>query len=141
MNQKLDKYFCFSLYTTSRLVIRAYEPYLKPLHLTYPQFLVLMCLKDEEKLSVDQIGHFLYLDSGTLSPLLKRLEDRGVITRGRDKKDERRVFVSLSNAGMELKQKVEDITHEICQIVNLSEHELEESVGLLKKCRTNLKNK
>lgn len=96
----LDEQFCFSLYTASRLVIRAYGPLLAELGLTYPQYLTMIALWEAAApLMVRELGARLRLDSGTLTPLLKRLEAAGLVARTRDDRDERRVLVSLTEAG------------------------------------------
>jgi len=104
----LDRQLCFKLYTASRLVIRAYQPMLKALNITYPQYLVLMLLWEWSDTgigssSVNKLGKRLQLDSGTLTPLLKRLEAAGIINRQRSDSDERQLEVSLTAEGAELR--------------------------------------
>lgn len=104
----LDRQLCFKLYTASRLVIRAYQPMLKALNITYPQYLVLMLLWEWSDAglggsSVNKLGKRLQLDSGTLTPLLKRLEAAGMISRQRSESDERQLEVSLTAEGVELR--------------------------------------
>lgn len=101
----LDNQLCFALYALSRAVTKAYEPLLSRLSLTYPQYLVMLVLWETSPLSVKALGDRLYLDSGTLSPLLKRLEKQGLVTRGRSAEDERVLEVALTPAGRRLKQK------------------------------------
>ena len=91
----LDQQICFALYNASRAVIRAYGPLLEPLGLTYPQYLVMLVLWEEKTSSVKELGQRLALDSGTLTPLLKRLEQSGLITRRRDASDEREALPEL----------------------------------------------
>lgn len=98
----LDDQLCFALYAASRAVTRAYAPMLKTLGLTYPQFLVMMVLWEDDNLSVRDLGQRLHLDSGTLTPLLKRLESAGLLERARDPEDERRLRVALTPAGTRL---------------------------------------
>ena len=108
----LDKQVCFALYAASRAVTQAYGPMLAELGLTYPQYLVMLVLwgeSDEGALTVGEIGHRLRLDPGTLSPLLKRLEQVGLVERARDTDDERRVFISLTRTGKALRAKAETI--------------------------------
>jgi len=100
---KLDNQLCFSIYAASRAITRAYRPLLDPLGLTYPQYLVLLILWEKDGLSVNEIGHRLYLDSGTLTPLLKRMEQGRFIERRRDTSDERRVEIWLGPRGHELR--------------------------------------
>lgn len=105
----LDQQLCFALYNASRAVIRAYAPLLEPLGLTYPQYLVMLILWEEKAASVKALGERLALDSGTLTPLLKRLEQRGLVTRRRDTADERVVRIELTAAGQKLRTKARSI--------------------------------
>jgi DNA-binding MarR family transcriptional regulator len=103
-NLALDDQLCFSLYTASRLVTRAYAPLLAELGLTYPQYLTMIALWEAATpMTVGELGERLHLDSGTLTPLLKRLEATGLVVRSRDAADERRVLVSPTAAGEELR--------------------------------------
>ncbi|MCJ0764804.1 MarR family winged helix-turn-helix transcriptional regulator [Variovorax terrae] len=99
----LDNQLCFALYSTSLAMTKLYKPLLDELGLTYPQYLVMLVLWEGDGLMVSELGERLYLDSGTLTPLLKRLEAAGLIARIRDVQDERRVRVSLTAAGRALK--------------------------------------
>jgi DNA-binding MarR family transcriptional regulator len=102
---RLDEQLCFALYSASRAVTAAYRPLLDELNLTYPQYLVLLVLWEEEPCTVGHLGDRLHLDSGTLSPLLKRLESAGLVLRQRATDDERRVHISLTPAGRALEQR------------------------------------
>jgi DNA-binding MarR family transcriptional regulator len=99
----LDRQLCFALYSSSLAMTRLYTPLLKPLGLTYPQYLVLLDLWEHGEATVSELGTRLFLDSGTLTPLLKRLQMGGLVTRSRDPEDERRVRVSLTAAGLALR--------------------------------------
>ena len=99
----LDKQLCFALYSASLAMTKVYKPLLAPLGLTYPQYLVMLALWEEDAQTVSQLGDKLALDSGTLTPLLKRLEAQGQLSRERDAEDERRVIVRLTGAGRKLK--------------------------------------
>jgi DNA-binding MarR family transcriptional regulator len=110
---RLDQQLCFALYTASRAVIRAYAPLLEPLGLTYPQYLVMLILWEEKSASVKALGERLALDSGTLTPLLKRLEQRGVVTRRRDTADERVVNIELTPEGARLRTKAKRVPTEL----------------------------
>ncbi len=99
----LDRQVCFPLYAATNLLNRLYGPVLKPLGLTYPQYLVMLVLWEDEPQTVGSLGARLYLDSGTLTPLLKRMEQAGLITRGRDPEDERRVLIGLTEQGRALR--------------------------------------
>jgi DNA-binding MarR family transcriptional regulator len=106
----LDNQLCFALHSTARLLVKSYRPVLSELELTHPQYLVLLVLwawarEREQRPTVKALGEKLALDSGTLTPLLKRLESRGLITRERSSADEREVFVSLTPAGAALKKR------------------------------------
>ena len=99
----LDKQLCFALYSASLAMTKVYKPLLAPLGLTYPQYLVMLALWEEDAQTVSQLGDKLALDSGTLTPLLKRLEAQGQLSRERDVEDERRVIVRLTDTGRKLK--------------------------------------
>ena len=99
----LDNQLCFALYSTSLAMTKTYKPLLAPLGLTYPQYLAMLVLWEQDGMMVSELGERLYLDSGTLTPLLKRLEATGLIARLRDVADERRVRVTLTSAGRKLK--------------------------------------
>ncbi len=106
---KLENQLCFALYSASRAFTRAYQPLLEPLGLTYPQYIVMLVLWEGEALSVSELGARLSLDSGTLTPLLKRLEEAGFATRRRDEADERVVRVSLTARGRALHERAQAV--------------------------------
>jgi DNA-binding MarR family transcriptional regulator len=106
---QLDNQLCFALYAASRAVVQAYQPLLGPLGLTYPQYLVLLVLWEEADIPVKRLGERLRLDSGTLTPLLKRMETAGLVTRRRDAADERVVRIGLTDAGRALEARAVDI--------------------------------
>lgn len=108
---------CFALYAASRSAVDAYRPLLDKLDLTYPQYLTLLLLWERAPRTVKEIGAALYLDSGTLSPLLKRLEKKGLIRRQRDTLDERLVNINLTDAGRALKEQVKEVSKVLfCQV-------------------------
>ena len=109
----LENQLCFPLYAASKLTTKIYAPFLNELEITYPQYLVLMALWQYDKQSVKAIGERIYLESNTLTPLLKRLEKKQLINRNRLQQDERTVIISLTNKGQELKQRAKDIPHKI----------------------------
>lgn len=109
----LDRQVCFALYAASRAVTAAYRPLLEPLGLTYPQYLVMLVLWEHGAQSVRDIGDALHLDSGTLSPLLKRLEADGLVKRRRSAEDERRVVVELTDEGRALRARAVGIPERI----------------------------
>jgi DNA-binding MarR family transcriptional regulator len=105
----LDKQLCFALYSASLAMTKTYKPLLEKLGLTYPQYLVMMVLWERDDLLVKEIGERLFLDSGTLTPLLKRLQASALIARTRDQADERQVRITLTAAGRALKKKAQEI--------------------------------
>lgn len=117
---KLDQQICFSLYSASNTVIRAYRPLLEKLDLTYLQYIVLMVLWEHESLNVKELGQRLRLDSGTLTPLLKRLEAKQLVSRKRGESDERVRQISLTSRGAALEKSAESIPRELAACVNLS---------------------
>ncbi|MBC3909795.1 MarR family winged helix-turn-helix transcriptional regulator [Undibacterium umbellatum] len=109
----LENQFCFALYSSSLALTKAYKPILDALGLTYPQYLVMLVLWEQDDVLVKDIGHALFLDSGTLTPLLKRLEANGLLQRHRDKNDERQVRITLTPAGKDLRNAALDIPQKI----------------------------
>lgn len=105
----LKNQLCFPLYACSRKIVGSYTPYLKPLGLTYTQYVVMMVLWEQETVNVGQLGDILRLDAGTLTPLLKKLEAAGYVTRERSKEDERITIISITKKGDALKEKCKDI--------------------------------
>ncbi|WP_395058969.1 MarR family winged helix-turn-helix transcriptional regulator [Polaromonas sp.] len=110
---KLDNQLCFALYSTSLAMTKLYKPLLDELGLTYPQYLAMLVLWEQDGLMVSEIGERLYLDSGTLTPLLKRLESANLISRIRAVEDERRVHITLTASGRKLKAKAAKIPDRI----------------------------
>lgn len=130
----LKNQLCFPLYACGRKIVGSYTPYLKPLGLTYTQYIVLMVLWEKESVNVGQLGETLRLDAGTLTPLLKRLEKEGYVTRERSKEDERITIVTITKEGEALKEKCKDIPLKMgCRRSPLSEREVKELYGLLYK--------
>jgi DNA-binding MarR family transcriptional regulator len=123
----LDKQLCFALYSASLAMTKMYKPLLAPLGLTYPQYLVMLALWEEDGQTVSALGDKLALDSGTLTPLLKRLQAQGALTRERDTVDERRVIVRLSGAGRALKAAARRVPPQVAQATGC---ELDEIVQL-----------
>ncbi|HPH15249.1 MAG TPA: MarR family transcriptional regulator [Burkholderiaceae bacterium] len=101
----LDNQLCFALYSTSLAMTKLYKPLLEEMGLTYPQYLVMLVLWEQDDMAVSELGSRLFLDSGTLTPLLKRMEAAGVLTRRRSTDDERRVHIVLTEAGRKLKSR------------------------------------
>lgn len=119
----IDSHLCFALYSASRAMTAAYRPILTELKLTYPQYLVLLVLWEDEQLTVRRLGERLQLDSGTLSPLLKRLETNGFVRRERSRDDERLVEVTLTPAGRRLEKKAQCIPAELFSATGMSERQ------------------
>jgi DNA-binding MarR family transcriptional regulator len=134
---KLSNQLCFPLYALSRKMTSHYLPILDKIGLTYPQYLVMLVLWEEDAVSVKELGHKLMLDSGTLSPMLKKLEDRELVVRKRLKEDERVVIISLTESGINLKENAVDIPEQIKCSLEVSDKELRElkalATGLLEK--------
>jgi Transcriptional regulators len=116
---KLENQLCFPLYACSRMVVKMYTPYLKPLGITYTHYIVLMVLWEKQSINVGDLGRTLFLDSGTLTPVLKRMETSGLVTRRRSDDDERSVIISLTEKGEKLKEKAKDIPSHIGQCLPL----------------------
>lgn len=112
---QLDRQLCFALYSASLAMTKVYKPLLAPLGLTYPQYLVMLVLWEADGPSVGALGERLALDSGTLTPLLKRMEQQGLLQRLRDAEDERRVLVQLTDAGRSLKPAARRVPLHIAQ--------------------------
>ena len=117
---KLDNQLCFRLYTAARLTIGAYHPYLDPLGITYPQYLVLLVLWEQDKQPVCDIAKKIMLDTNTVTPLLQRMEKAGIVKRTRGKEDSRQRIVSLTKKGIEMREQAKHIpdclSNEIIQI-------------------------
>ncbi len=130
----LKNQLCFPLYACGRKIVAAYTPFLKPIGLTYTQYVVFMVLWEKESVNVGQLGSILHLDAGTLTPLLKHLEKEGYITRARSKEDERVTIVSITDKGNSLKEKCRDIPMKLAESGSrLSEKDTKELYRLLYK--------
>lgn len=120
---KLENQLCFPLYACSKEVIRRYKPILDKLDLTYTQYITMMVLWEYNDINVKKLGDMLFLDSGTLTPLLKKLESKGYITRNRDDHDERNVIISITKRGQDLKKEATVVPMEIGKCISLSKEE------------------
>lgn len=116
--QKLENQICFPLYAASRLIIKKYNPLLESFNITYTQYLVLMVLWENNGISVSELGDKLYLDSGTLTPVLKKMESSELLKRERSNKDERSVIVTLTPQGKTLKKRLKDIPNKMGVCIN-----------------------
>lgn len=124
---KLENQLCFPLYACSKEIVRKYKPFLDKLDLTYTQYITMMILWERKEMNVKSLGEYLYLDSGTLTPLLKKLETKGYISRKRSVEDERNLCVVITKLGEALKEKAILVPEQMSQCICLEE---EESVKL-----------
>ena len=134
---KLENQLCFPLYACSREVIKLYKPYLDEIDLTYTQYITMMVLWERRCVSVKELGLCLHLDSGTLTPLLKKLEAKGLLNRKRSEEDERSLLVTLTEAGEKLRDRAVDIPAKIAQSCNLDLEEASTLYRLLYKLLQN----
>ena len=130
---KLKNHLCFPLYACSREAIKLYKPLLDELNLTYTQYITMLVLWEKKVVTVKQLGEALYLDSGTLTPLLKKLEAKGLVRRTRSEEDERNLIVTLTEEGEAMKEPAEIIPKRMSQCVNLTPEEARECYRLLYK--------
>lgn len=130
---KLENQLCFPLYASSHYITKKYKPYLDELDLTYTQYITMMVLWERNTVNVKELGHCLFLDSGTLTPLLKRLESKGLVLRERSVNDERIVNVSITQKGRDLELKAKDIPNKIGVCVKLNDQEAHQLYTLLYK--------
>jgi DNA-binding MarR family transcriptional regulator len=133
---KLNNQLCFQLYSVSRLMTKLYQPLLKPLDLTYPQYLVMLVLWEQQmgyKFTVTNLGQRLKLDSGTLTPLLKRLESKHLIKRQRSSEDERQVWIRLAPLGDSLKSQAKRVPEKLLYETGIKEQDLNTTRELLKR--------
>jgi len=136
--QRLDMQLCFALYSSSLLMTKLYKPVLGALGLTYPQYLVLLALWETDRVAVGELGARLYLDSGTLTPLLKRMEAAGLVTRVRAADDERRVIVALTPAGRAMRRKAEKVPLTVACAVGCQLDEITTLTARLQTLRANV---
>ena len=122
---RLENQLCFPLYACAKEVTRRYKPFLDPLGLTYTQYITMMVLWDKKEVRVKDLGEVLYLDSGTLTPLLKRLEQKGLITRSRYQDDERALCVQITDLGETLQEKAKSVPEEMRACLPLSVEEMQ----------------
>ena len=130
---RLGNQLCFPLYACSKEIVRRYAPLLQPYNLTYTHYIVMMVLWEKKEVTVSDLGKQLYLDSGTLTPVLKRLEAHGYVARSRRADDERCVVVSPTEKGWELQEKLSDVPAQIGSCMNLSPEDAATLYGLLHK--------
>lgn len=120
---KLENQLCFPLYACSKEVVRRYKPFLDEIDLTYTQYIVMLVMWEKSKITVKELGECLYLDSGTLTPVLKKLEAKGYVSRSRSKEDERNLDVSLTSQGKQIREEAVDIPSKVGSCIDLSPEE------------------
>jgi DNA-binding MarR family transcriptional regulator len=120
---KLENQLCFPIYAASRELIKLYRPHLDPLDLTYTQYITMMVIWEEKKINVKKLGKRLFLDSGTLTPVLKNLESKGYIRRYRSVEDERVLYVEVTENGNKLKERATAVHDKMCEYVKLTDEE------------------
>ena len=130
---KLKNQICFPLYACSKEIIRRYKPFLDEVDLTYTQYITMMALWENESMNVRELGSCLFLDTGTLTPLLKKLENKGYIMRSRSKEDERNLIVTLTDKGWELREQMLSIPGAMASCVDLEPQEAADLYRLLYK--------
>jgi len=128
---KLDHQLCFPLYACAKEVVRRYKPFLDQLDLTYTQYIAMMVLWEKDKVSVKDLGHHLFLDSGTLTPLLKALEKKSYVTRERSKEDERSLLVSLTKEGRKLKERAVQVPTQMGECIPIDPEDAKELYRIL----------
>ena len=133
---RLENQLCFPLYACAKEVTRRYKPFLDPLGLTYTQYITMMVLWEKREVRVKDLGEVLYLDSGTLTPLLKRLEQKGLITRSRYQDDERALCVQITDLGETLQEKAKSVPEEMRACLPLSAKEMQVLKKLLDRTLT-----
>lgn len=138
---KIDNQLCFPLYACSKEIVRRYKPFLEEIDLTYTQYITMMVLWEKKEINVKELGKQLFLDSGTLTPVLKRLEQKNLISRQRDSRDERNLIVRLTAEGELLKEKAVKIPGKMAGCVSLSEQDAAELYQLLHKVLQSFRDK
>ncbi|MCR5777688.1 MAG: MarR family transcriptional regulator [Lachnospiraceae bacterium] len=128
---RIENQICFPLYACSKEIVRKYKPFLDELDLTYTQYITMLVLWEKKETNVKELGEQLFLDSGTLTPLLKKLESKGFVSRKRSEADERNLVVSITDAGMALRDKALDIPEKMTCCVNLDPEKAKELYKLL----------
>lgn len=130
---KIENQLCFPLYAASKEIVRRYKPILDKIDLTYTQYIAMMVLWEKKELNVKELGKCLYLDSGTLTPLLKKLESKGFVTRHRSEADERNLMITITDKGMALREEAVNVPAEIGSCISLEPDEAKELYRLLYK--------
>ncbi len=135
---KLENQLCFPLYACSKEIVRKYKLFLDELDLTYTQYITMMALWEKKELNVKSLGKLLYLDSGTLTPVLKKMESKGYIERQRDLEDERNLIIKITKQGMDLRKKAKHIPEKMGACVNINLKDAEKLYEILYKILGNI---
>ena len=135
---KLKNQLCFPLYACAKEIVKKYKPYLDEIDLTYTQYITMMVLWEEKEINVKELGKKLYLDSGTLTPLLKKLEKKGYLTRSRSKLDERVLLIEITKEGEELRDKALSVPEKMVSCIRLEKEESLELYRILQNILSNM---
>lgn len=130
---KIENQLCFPLYACSREIIKQYTPFLDRLGLTYTQYIIMMVLWEQKEIYAKELGQKLFLDSGTMTPVLKKLEEKGFVSRRRSKEDERNLIVTLTDEGKSLNKKAANVPAQMAQCLSLEPEETAELYRILYK--------
>lgn len=130
---KIENQLCFPLYACAKEVVKQYKPFLDPLDLTYTQYIAMMVMWEKKEVTVKELGEILFLDSGTLTPVLKKLESKGYVVRERSKIDERNLIVKITPEGEKLKEEAIRVPEQLSQCIKLDPAEAKELFQLLHK--------
>lgn len=137
---KLENQLCFPLYVCAKEVVRAYKPYLDPLNLTYTQYITMMVLWQEKQISLRELQRRLYLEANTLSPLVKRLEEKGYLFRKRSDDNKKDLLIEISQKGMELREEAVEIPQKVASCLSLSQEQAQFLVSILNQLLQDLQN-
>ena len=137
---KLGNQICFPLYAAAKEITRKYKPYLDKLDLTYTQYICMMVMWEHQSLNVKQLGEYLYLDSGTLTPLLKKLEEKGYVERKKKDSDERNLIITVTDKGLDLRDQALSVPQSMGSCISISSEEAELLYKVLYKILNNLNN-
>ena len=137
---KLENQLCFPLYVCSKEIVKKYKPFLEEIGLTYTQYIIMMAMWEHEELSVKELGEYLFLDSGTLTPVLKTLEKKGFLFRERSSKDERILMVTLSESGKELREQAVAVPVKMQGCISIDEKDAADLYRILHKMMENMKS-
>lgn len=135
---KLENQLCFPLYAASKEITKQYTPFLNEIDLTYTQYITMMVLWEHKQMNVKELGKYIYLDSGTMTPVLKKLEEKGLVTRQRSKEDERTLIVSITDAGEALKEKAVNVPSQLMGCLKLDREDSRKLYELLYKLLSGL---